>query len=49
MTEALQLWKKIAGKGGDGDPEDKKSSNPGGYIVLFSFIHYVFELSDSCV
>ncbi|KAF4353576.1 hypothetical protein G4B88_013065 [Cannabis sativa] len=27
MTEALQLWKKIAGKGEDGAPEDKKSSN----------------------
>ncbi|PON51540.1 Coatomer beta subunit [Parasponia andersonii] len=28
MTEALQLWKKITGKGGDGALEDKKSSYP---------------------
>uniref|UniRef100_A0A2N9I8N3 TOG domain-containing protein n=1 Tax=Fagus sylvatica TaxID=28930 RepID=A0A2N9I8N3_FAGSY len=26
ITEALQLWKKIAGKGGDGSPDDEKHS-----------------------
>jgi hypothetical protein len=37
MTEALQLWKKIAGKG-EGVPDDQKSSSLGGYpcnIFLF--------------
>lgn len=27
ITEALQLWKNIAGKGGDGSPDDKKPSH----------------------
>jgi hypothetical protein len=30
MTEALQLWKKIAGKGGV--PDDQKSSSQGEYF-----------------
>ncbi|CAL1354291.1 unnamed protein product [Linum trigynum] len=30
MNEALQLWKKIAGKGGDGVSDDQKASSPGG-------------------
>ncbi|CAN1147046.1 Microtubule-associated protein TORTIFOLIA1 [Linum perenne] len=30
MNEALQLWKKIAGKGGDGVLDDQKASSPGG-------------------
>ncbi|GMY31367.1 microtubule-associated protein TORTIFOLIA1-like [Fagus crenata] len=29
IIEALQLWKKIAGKGGDGSPEDEKRSRDG--------------------
>ncbi|CAI0379989.1 unnamed protein product [Linum tenue] len=28
MNEALQLWKKIAGKGGDGVSDDQKASSP---------------------
>ena len=31
MTEALQLWKKIAGKG-EGVPDDQKSSSQGEYF-----------------
>ncbi|CAI0437152.1 unnamed protein product [Linum tenue] len=30
MNEALQLWKKIAGKGGDGVSDDQKASSAGG-------------------
>lgn len=37
MTEALQLWKNIAGKG-DGAPEDQKASSHGRHIV-FIFVH----------
>lgn len=32
MTEALQLWKMIAGKG-DGDPNDQKGSSHGKLVV----------------
>lgn len=34
ITEALQLWKNIAGKGGDGSPDDKKPSHDGEAPVL---------------
>lgn len=41
MTEALQLWKKIAGKGEDEDPDDQKASSRGRhvYTYIFIFIH----------
>ncbi|KAG6790606.1 hypothetical protein POTOM_006764 [Populus tomentosa] len=51
MTEALQLWKKIAGKG-EGVPDDQKSSSLGGYSCnTFLFVchgehHEQAELSD---
>ena len=32
MTEALQLWKKIAGKGEDGDADDQKALSHGKYV-----------------
>jgi hypothetical protein len=45
MAEALQLWKIIAGKGGDGSPGDKKPSR-GKHVtnVLFFkiFLGYIF-------
>ena len=45
MAEALQLWKNIAGKGGDGSPDDKKPSR-GKHVtnVLFFkiFLGHIF-------
>ena len=40
MTEALQLWKKIAGKGEDGDADDQKALSHGKYVsyMLLSFM-----------
>lgn len=43
MTEALQLWKNLAGKG-DEAPEDQKASSNGRHIV-FIFVHVNFLFS----
>jgi hypothetical protein len=45
MAEALQLWKNIAGKGGDGSPDDKKPSR-GKHVTNILFfklsVGYIF-------
>jgi len=33
MTEALQLWKKIAGKAGDGTLDEGKASGHGEHLI----------------
>lgn len=35
MTEALQFWKKIAGKGGDEAPNEQKGLSHGKYISIY--------------
>lgn len=48
MTEALQFWKKIAGKGGDEAPNEQKGLSHGKYISIYFLnapIFYFFCLS----
>lgn len=48
MTEALQFWKKIAGRGDD-SPKEQKASSHGKRISSFFFINMHFLLLIYCL
>lgn len=43
MAEALQLWKKISGKGGDGSPDGKTPSR-GRHATTVLFFKMIIKL-----